>query len=103
DVQAGGDDEVGHRGANGSDNVACQAGAILETTAEGARSCPGRQQLTEQVAVALLDVNEIEADAPGEAGGRDVGVDEPAQGIVVEQRIGRVDARERIEEGVVKG
>ena len=100
-VHPRGDHQVRNFGADGGDDIAGQAGAVLVAAAERAGTAAGAEQFAEQVAVALLDVDEVEANATGHPGGRDVGVDQPAQGIVIEQGIGRIDTGERIEEGVV--
>ena len=91
DVQPGGEHQVGHCGADRREDVAGQPGAVLVSCRRSGRARLRRQQLVEQVAVALLDVDELEADVTGELRRGDVVVDEPLRSVVVDQRIAGVD------------
>ena len=92
DVQPCRDDDVRrHRGANRLDNVARQSRAVLVTAAEGPRPIPCAEQFAQQVPVALFHVDEVEPDRDRELGDRDIGIDEPFQFVVGNDRVIRRD------------
>lgn len=62
--QARPDREVGHLGPQPLHNLAEEEGAPLECGAIGAGTVSGCQQLVQQVAVAMLDVDEVEPCLP---------------------------------------
>src|SRR5262249_31062737 len=110
-VQARGDDEAGRFGTDAGDDVAGQARAVLQAAAVAPRPRLRGQQLVQQVAVALLDVYELEPDPLGQLRRGHVMIDQPAQVVVVEKRVIRVNDpagrlvhdRARVEDGVVEG
>ena len=64
-------------GANGRDDLAEDACAVLEGAAVFSRTSAGAQKLVEQIAVAVFDVNKIGADVPGDPGRANVVLNEP--------------------------
>ena len=87
DVHPRGEDDVRDRGPDRVEDVAGQSGAVLEAAAVRAGPVAGTEQFVQQVAVALLDVDEVEADGPGQARGGDVVVDQPLQLVVGDERV----------------
>ena len=75
---------------------------MLERPAVRARPVDGAEQLVEQVAVTVLDVDEVEARVGGERGGVDVGRDERVEVVVGEERR-RLGADALVEHGMVVG
>ena len=63
-------------GADAGDDVAQDAGAVLERAAELARTRVGAEEFMQEVAVAMLDVHEVGPAVPGHAGGLDVAADQ---------------------------
>jgi hypothetical protein len=63
--QADADAEARHLGANAVGDGEQEAGAVLEAAAVLAAAVAGAQQLVPEVAVAVLDVDELEADRVG--------------------------------------
>ena len=72
DIQAGGEHHAGAGVANPCDDVADEPRSMVERAAVPARARPGRQQLVQEIAVTLLDVDEVKSDLMGEPRGRDV-------------------------------
>ena len=101
DVDPTGDYQAGHFTADRGDDVARQPGAILQAAAVESGSLPGREQFAQQVAMALLDIDELIADPVRTAGGGDIRINQSAQLVVRQQRIGRVELHARIEERIV--
>ena len=92
--------EAGSLGADAGHDLAQEPGAVLEAAAVLAGAVDGAQELVAQVAVAMLDVDEVEAGPLGEPGGPHEVGDDPldlavahdgvvAGGVValVEQRV----------------
>ena len=76
------------------DDAAQERGAVLERPAVGAGPVDRAEQLVEEVAVAVLDVDEVEPGVGGEHGGVDVGRDERVEVVVGEERcVVRADTR----------
>ena len=65
-VEPGGDDQPRHLGAKAFEDVTSQAGAIVETASKRSRPGLGGQQLTQEIAMTLLEVDELIA-ASGQA------------------------------------
>ena len=97
------DQQVRTLGADAGDRLAHESRAIFKTAAEISRPVVGRQQFVAQVAVAMLHVNEPEADALGHFRCGDELVDEPAQIVVADHArvVVRVDAELGVELRVV--
>ena len=70
------DADVGSRVANPGDDLAEKSGSILERPAEVAGSLERAQQLVAEIAVARLDVDEVEPRLLGELGRPDVVADD---------------------------
>src|SRR5262249_26506936 len=82
DIQPCGDHQAGDLAADSRQDVPGQARAVLQAAAVGARPGFGRQQFAQQIAVALLDVDELEAAAVRQPGGGNVLVHQAAQVVV---------------------
>ena len=82
------DRQAGSGAADPLDDPGEQPEAVVERAAVAAGAVAGGEQLVEQVAVAVLDVHEVEAGVGGEPGGVDVALDEPVQLLVVQDRRG---------------
>ena len=111
DVQPGGQDEARGALADAGDDLADEPRPVLERAAVLARARPGGQQLVQEVAMALLEVDEIEAGPSRQRGRLDVPVlqavelgvgDEGKSGPAVGAG-GLVDDRPRIQQRVVLG
>src|SRR5690348_18435892 len=63
-------------GTNAGHDLAQDPGAIFERTAIGPGPREGAQKLMQQIAVTMLDIHEIGADVPGNAGGPHVILDQ---------------------------
>ena len=100
DVQAGGDRSGPGFVANAGDELADEPGAVLERAAVLARPGSGGEQLVEQVAVALLEVDEVEPDPMRQRGGRGVAVLKAVELVVGDQReSGPARARGFVDDG----
>src|SRR5262249_32617222 len=86
-VHATGDHQAGNFGANSLNNVARQARAIRQASSVRTRPFLRSQQLVEQIAVTLLDIDELIAGAIGKLGRRDVVMDETFEAVVREHGI----------------
>ncbi len=97
--------------ANASDHVPDQPRPVLETPAVSAFPEPRGQEFGEQVAMALLDVYEVEPQFPGQDRGIHEGIFHPAEFGVRQHRVVRgnrylallVHEGNRIGGGIVKG
>jgi len=80
-----------------------KARAIFKAAAELARAGVGAKQFVAEVAVAMLDIDESEPDAPGRAGGADVIIDQAVDVIVADDRriIVRIDAQFAVQDRVM--
>ena len=82
-VEPRGENDRGrYRGPDGLEDVAGEARAVLEAAAVGAGAVASAEQFIQQVAVALLHVDEVEPDLDRELRRRDVVIDEPLQFVV---------------------
>lgn len=95
DVQAGGDDPAGILGPDASHQLADEASPVLQRAAILARARPGGEELVEQVAMALLDIYEVEADPVGQGGCLGVVVLETVELVVGQERIVGTDGPSR--------
>ena len=89
----------------GDDRVAEQPRAAVEVAAEPAGPHASAEELVQQVAVAGLDVDELEADLVGQPGRGDVRVDQPLQIVVGpdDRIVVRVDAELGVQQRMVVG
>jgi hypothetical protein len=87
------------------DDVAGEAGAVFQASAEGAGPGECAEQLVREIPVTVLDVDEPEAGALRDRGGADVAVDDALEIVVAEQDriIGGRDAEPGIEDGMMEG
>jgi hypothetical protein len=81
------DRQTGNRGTDGANDVPRQPGAILQAAAVPAGSPLGRQQLAKQVAMALLDVDEVVSDLVGQLRGCDIVIHQPSEVFIGDKRI----------------
>src|SRR5579871_4543941 len=72
DIQPRGKDEAGNFRPDGSEDVPRQAGTVFQAPAKWPGAGLGSQQLAEQIAVALLDVDKLKAATMGQPGSRDI-------------------------------
>ena len=100
--QPDGDRQAGRTVADATDHRAEEFGPPVEVTAEAPVSVIAGEELVEQVAVAVLDVDEVEARLLREHGGGDVALGQFVELVVAEHRL-RVDADARVEHRVGVG
>src|SRR5207244_1402203 len=87
DIQACGNHQPRNFGADGQDDLARQASAVLQAAAVTPGPGFGSQQLVEEITVALLDVDKLKAAALSQPGSRYVILDQALQVIIAQQRI----------------
>ena len=93
---------AGDLALDGAHDLGEEPRTVLEgRAAVGARAARGAEELVEQVAVAGLHVDEVEARRRGRAGGDDVAIRDRAQLVVGQQ--GLVPACARVEQGIARG
>src|SRR5262249_30826372 len=90
-IQPGGQAPAGHFLADAAEDLAGQPRPVFQAATVAPVPGPGREQLAQQVAMALLDIDKLKADPLCEPGGCDVAIRQPGQFIVVEERTGIVD------------
>ncbi len=72
----------GTRATDALDDATEERGAVLERPAVGARPVDRAEQLVEEIAVTVLDVDEVEPGVGGERRGVGVGRDERVEVVV---------------------
>ena len=109
-VEPRGEQQVGRFIADAADHLADQPRPVFETAAVRTRAVLRREQFRKQVAVALLEIDEVDADLRGQAGRGDVLILDPLEFVIREERIrivdrpaGRLVDGERVEQGIVRG
>ena len=86
-----------------ADDLAQNPGAIFKRTAVGSGPCMGPEKFMQEVAMAVLDVDEVEAQLPGVDGARDEALDEIFDLGVFEDRRIVCNANAGIQQRVTKG
>ena len=99
-AEAHADAEAGRLGADAGDDLAQEAGAVLEAAAIAPGATPGAEELVAEIAVAVLDIDPGEAGLLRQARRRDEILDEAGDLVVVEEDVVVVDAELRIQQGV---
>ena len=82
-VHARGNDEAGNFTANSADDVLCQPGAIFQAAAIGTRTGFCRQQLAQEISMALLDIHKLETDLVRQPSRGDIIICQALEAIVI--------------------
>ena len=90
-------------GSDAGDDVAQNAGAVLERATELARTAVGAEEFVQEVAVAVLDVDEVGAAVTGHAGGLHVAADQLLDVGIGQDLIVGGDVELLVEDGVAVG
>ena len=73
-------------GANALDNLAHEARAVFQAAAIGAGPIDGAEEFVAEIAVTVLDVDEIVAAGLGALRGDDIVIDQPLDLVVADHR-----------------